>query len=246
MIEEQVLRNHAVRLQTSFRNILREYLQHLFLTDFYKKDGSRNFLFKGGTALRIVFDSPRFSEDLDFSGLKNSVNYEKILEEVLLNFYFESIETNLIESKPTSGGHLAILGFNLFGEELELRNEISFRPQKDLTRETAMNASKITPAYIIYLLDKRIIVKEKVDALITRQKSRDFFDLYFILRSEELRRVLRIKSQKRTKIVSLLAKQNKAKIAKELKRLLPKSFWGLIKDLPGALKRELERKDLTS
>ena len=196
--------------------------------------------------MRIAFGSPRFSEDLDFSGLKNSINYEKILEEVLLNFSFENIKTDLIESKPTAGGHLAILGFDLLGEKLELRNEISFRPQKVLAKETAMITSKIAPAYKIYLLDRKTIVKEKVNALITRQKPRDFFDLYFILRNEELRRALKLKPQERKKVTSLLKKQNKAEISRELKRLLPKSFWRLIKDLPAVLKRELERKALTS
>lgn len=36
----------------------------------YEKEESSNILFKGGTALKIVYGSPRFSEDLDFSGTK--------------------------------------------------------------------------------------------------------------------------------------------------------------------------------
>lgn len=204
MIEKQALQNYAVKLQTSFRNVLREYLQHLFLTNFYKKEVSQNFLFKGGTALKLVFGSPRFSEDLDFSSFKDSGNYEKILEDVLLNFSFENIETDLIESKPTSGGHLAILELGLLGEKIELRNEISFRAQKMLSKETAMIASKITPAYKVYLLDRKMMVKEKINALVTRQKPRDFFDLYFILRNDELRRSVELELQERKKVISLL------------------------------------------
>ena len=40
----------------------------IFLSYLYQEPGSEKLLFKGGTALRIVFKSPRFSEDLDFSG----------------------------------------------------------------------------------------------------------------------------------------------------------------------------------
>lgn len=240
MIEKQTFQNYAIKQQTNLGNVLREYLQHLFLTYFYQKEISQNFLFKGGTALKLVFGSPRFSEDLDFSGLKNSGNYEKILEEVLLNFSFENIEVDLIESKPTSGGHLAILEFNLLGEKLELRNEISFRPQRFLARETTIIASEITPAYKIFLLDRRMMVKEKIEALLTRQKPRDFFDLYFILRKEELRQVLELEAEQRKKIISYLKEQDKKIISNELKRLLPKSFWSVIKDLPQALKREIE------
>ena len=117
MIEKSALQAAATKTQTTFANLLREYLQHLFLTSFYKRAGSENFLFKGGTALKLIFGSPRFSEDLDFSGLKNSVSYEKILENVLADFSFENLEVDLIESKSSSGGHLAILTVAVFGEK---------------------------------------------------------------------------------------------------------------------------------
>lgn len=50
-----------------FPNVIREYFQHLFLSQLYKLEGTENLLFKGGTALRMIYGSPRFSEDLDFS-----------------------------------------------------------------------------------------------------------------------------------------------------------------------------------
>jgi predicted nucleotidyltransferase component of viral defense system len=68
MIETETLENIAKKEQTAvFPNIIREYIQHLFLTELYQLSGSEKLLFKGGTALRIVYHSPRFSEDLDFS-----------------------------------------------------------------------------------------------------------------------------------------------------------------------------------
>ena len=56
-----------------FPNIVREYFQHIFLSELYKLPNAQKLLFKGGTALRIVYGSPRFSEDLDFSlfGISN-------------------------------------------------------------------------------------------------------------------------------------------------------------------------------
>ena len=53
--------------QTSVQNVVREYCQHLFLSFLYQNPGSEKLLFKGGTALRIILKSPRFSEDLDFT-----------------------------------------------------------------------------------------------------------------------------------------------------------------------------------
>ena len=50
-----------------FPNIVREYFQNVFLAKLYTLSEAEKMLFKGGTALRILYGSPRFSEDLDFS-----------------------------------------------------------------------------------------------------------------------------------------------------------------------------------
>lgn len=107
MLDKIFLQKLAVKIQTSYGNVGREYIQHLFLRSFYTKSGSQNFLFKGGTSLRFVFGSPRFSQDLDFTGVKNGKNYEKVLEETLYDLSNEGIKVELTESKPTTGGHLA-------------------------------------------------------------------------------------------------------------------------------------------
>jgi predicted nucleotidyltransferase component of viral defense system len=84
-------------------------------------------------------------------------------------------------------------------------------------------------------------VAEKARALITRQKPRDIFDLYFILRNEQLRKWLKLTEEEREMILSLLKEKDKREINRELKNLLPKSFWPIIKDLPMVLKWELGR-----
>ena len=43
----------------------RDYLQHLLLMLLYSR--SQALIFKGGTALRLVYRGGRYSEDLDFS-----------------------------------------------------------------------------------------------------------------------------------------------------------------------------------
>ena len=68
MISQESLTQAARSQQTTELNVAREHCQHLFLSAFYRQAGSEQAMFKGGTALRIVFGSPRFSEDLDFSG----------------------------------------------------------------------------------------------------------------------------------------------------------------------------------
>lgn len=48
------------------RNLLKQELQGLVLNFVYSSNYNRSFLLKGGTCLRLCFDLPRLSEDLDF------------------------------------------------------------------------------------------------------------------------------------------------------------------------------------
>jgi predicted nucleotidyltransferase component of viral defense system len=48
-------------------NFVREFLQELILQIIDRKGYFKNLAFVGGTALRTIYDLPRFSEDLDFS-----------------------------------------------------------------------------------------------------------------------------------------------------------------------------------
>ncbi len=245
MLDRNFLQNLATKSEASFQNIIREYTQHLFLRSFYTKKGSPNFLFKGGTALRIVFGSPRFSEDLDFTGVGRSRDYEKVLEETLLDLSSEGINIELTESKTTSGGHLANMIVNLFEEKVKIQNQISFRESglrlREASKTNAENmvvTTNLAPSYSIFLLDRAILVEEKIKALIERAKPRDFFDLYFILRKEELRRVIKIDGLQRKQILAQVEIQSRRELERELKELLPRSFWRVINDLPAALKRE--------
>ena len=114
MLDSEYLKKLAPKFQTRQENIVREYLQHLFLSSLYKTKGSENIFFKGGSALRILYQSPRFSEDLAFSG-KNFLfrrKIESIFLEILSQIEKENIKIDLRESKFTSGGYLGILRYN--------------------------------------------------------------------------------------------------------------------------------------
>lgn len=239
MLNKIFLHDLAVKNETSSENIAREYVQHLFLRSFYSKEKSQNFLFKGGTALRIAFGSPRFSQDLDFTGVNNGGSYEKVLEETIYDLSGEGLNINLLESKSTTGGYLANIEVGLSDEIVEIKNQISFRDNREKADENIVIVSNFVPSYNIFLLDRAILVNEKAKALIERAKPRDFFDLYYILRHESLRKVLKLDLGQREKIIKRIISQDKKRLETELKNLLPKSFLRVIEDLPGALKKEM-------
>src|SRR3989339_648989 len=62
--------------------IEREYLQLVFLSYLYQRKEARHIYFKGGTAIRLLFGSARFSEDLDFSTTYSKKEIKKIVKDV--------------------------------------------------------------------------------------------------------------------------------------------------------------------
>lgn len=242
MLNKGFLEKLAIKKQISVENVVREYAQNLFLSHFYTLVGSENILFKGGTALKLVFSSPRYSGDLDFTGLEDGRLYENLLGKVMVWFADRGVGLDLVEAKQTSGGHLSILRVGILDRNLEIKSEVSFRKTgAPVGRESVVINPEYIPPYSAYILSPSDLVREKIEALLVRSKPRDFFDLYFILRSPALRQQLKLEEEQRSEIVGLLGKQDKKVLREDLKDLLPKSFWPTISDLPTALERELRR-----
>ena len=61
----------AQKSSTTKYNAMREYLQAYILRIMHNRGAFQSTAFVGGTALRFLYDLPRFSEDLDFSSYKN-------------------------------------------------------------------------------------------------------------------------------------------------------------------------------
>lgn len=228
MLDFKVIKDLSVRYQTTTVNIIREYFQHLFLSYFYQEKGSENFLFKGGTALRIVYNSPRFSSDLDFTGIKNGKKYENIIENVIYKLNISGINVEIKESKKTSGGWLAVFKIKIYDLELNIVNEISYRKSNVFKGDLILVSSEFVSPYSLYLIDPKILVDEKINALLTRQKPRDYFDFYFILRDLRLRKFYNSKCNQ--KIFAVIKKANDSFLKKELELLLPINYRPILKD----------------
>lgn len=236
MISKEFIKKLAIKYQTTELNIKREYIQHLFLSYFYQTPESTNVFFKGGTALKIIYQSPRFSEDLDFSSCINKKQIEDLIIMTLQEIRREGVDVEIIESKKTSGGYLAKLIFHLGEDRIGMMIQISQR-SKNKKSETITIVNDFLPAYILVMLEKEELIKEKVIALLTRGKPRDFYDLYFILRANLL------PSKEKKLLVDVLAKVKKTKIDfnRELKFFLPKNHWLMIKNFKMNLEKEILR-----
>lgn len=235
MITQDQITTIANRHQTLELNIGREYLQHLFLSYFYQQPQTSTVFFKGGTALRIIYHSPRFSEDLDFgSTLQDHKLLEQAIVQTLEAIEREGIATNLQEAKKTSGGYLSIITFQVRDQITSIRLEISLRGINN-TGEIITIASDFLPPYPIMALRQDQLIDEKIQALLTRRKPRDFYDLYFILRS----RLLPPQKKNILSQVLKILEHSDINFETELKHFLPKSHWAVIRDLKHILEREI-------
>lgn len=67
-------------------NLLREHLHHVLLQEADRKNAFSQLCFVGGTALRLIYQLDRFSEDLDFSLLLKSASifhFKKLVSQIL-------------------------------------------------------------------------------------------------------------------------------------------------------------------
>ena len=237
MISSFAIQDLSKKLQTTELNIRREYVQHLFLSHFYHQKEAEQFFFKGGTALRIVFNSPLFSEDLNFSAeLYNTKHIEDAIVSTLNEIARKGIDTEIVESKETTGGYLANISFRIGNDHITVLLQFSKRQSKD-TSEVVTVVGDFIPPYSITLLDRKHLANEKIQALLTRSKPRDFYDLYYLIRSNLI-------DQEQRKLLTQAKKKletTKINFGLELKQFLPKSHWPIIKDLKNSLSREIGR-----
>lgn len=164
--------------------ILKEYLQLIFLNYLYQEKISSHICFKGGTAIHLLLDSPRFSEDLDFS---TNLAREQII--MTIKLIAKKIKKELPEAK------ISLLYKGRKSVRFKLKySSVSYKyPQVikiDFTQKEKLGKILTSPLVtkfplvvfpIVTHFSKEEILAEKIRALLTRAKGRDIFDLWFLL-----------------------------------------------------------------
>lgn len=240
MISLDKIKELTKKYQTETRNVIREYIQHEFLKFFYQTPESKNILFKGGTALRIIYQSPRFSEDLDFTGM-NIFSY-RLIESPFIDaarqLEKEGIDIELKEAKQTTGGYLGIILYQIFNISEQMKFEISLRKGKTIKQEIDTIITDYVPPYTIAHVGGQEIVNGKIAALLDRSKPRDFYDLYFILRHPHLHQYIKKEDYKK---INFLIDTTKINFKSDLAPLLPASHQMILKDFKNNLRKEIRR-----
>lgn len=238
MISRETIKKMALEYKTTEINIAREYVQHLFLSLLYQEKNSDRILFKGGTALRIVFQSPRFSEDLDFSGFGIDIGMiETLLVSVMDKIYKTGVDVEISESKKTSGGYIGALVLDFSGYQTRILVEISLRKRKAVKGEPVLVAGEFLPPYTIAMLPRTVLVDEKLAAVLSRAKPRDYYDLYFLLRKG----LIAVEQRRYLRSVKIRLQQEKISVEKELRDFLPLDQQKIMRNFNEILLKEIKR-----
>jgi len=160
-------------------HIEKDYFQDLFLFHLYKK--TNILVFKGGTALYKIYTLPRFSEDIDFSILKKT-DVESLVSDVA-----NKIGAKIKSMKKMQNSVLIKIGFDgILTSYNTLRMDVSLK-----NVVFGYDVKYYIPSYIdinpfsLRILNLKEILAEKIHSIFAREKARDLYDLFFLLRFVE-------------------------------------------------------------
>lgn len=181
MITQEQVGALAARHKINETVIFREYLQLLFLQKLYQKKPSRGILFKGGTAIHLIFHAPRFSEDLDFSVVLNEPEFDAYILGILKRMEDEEGLT-WKERKSLAGRQFLLTAEGLLPYKVHISLDFSFR-EEVFSNELALIQTTYPVLFTSYAhhLSREELLAEKIRALMTRKKGRDLYDLWFLL-----------------------------------------------------------------
>ena len=153
------------------KGVIIEYLQYEVLDSLFKQRGSENLSFIGGTAIRIIHNSQRFSEDLDFDNF--GLNYNE----------FKEIMARALKE-------LELKGFSV--EERFLSKDKNYHCYikfKDILQSFDIAKDKKEKIFLSIDVEKKekigqseVLLSQKLLAILfrKREKGRDFYDTSFL------------------------------------------------------------------
>jgi predicted nucleotidyltransferase component of viral defense system len=225
--------------KTTELNVAREYVQHVLISSLFRNLHKQiKLAFKGGTALRIIWRSPRFSEDLDFTAWGTAYHVQGSLNDTMAEVEKAGLNIKLVESNKTSGGWFALAKTQVHEWSINIEWNISLRQVDQKSIVPTLITTPLWASYSLLALSAEQMAYEKVEALFRRRKPRDFFDIYFLLRNRlGVSEILKRKSQ----LIAEIKRLNANTVGRELRLFMPQNQWPVAKQLPKLLAMELNR-----
>ena len=231
--------------------IFQEQMQKAVLTSMSRQNVFRNLVFQGGTALRIFYNNPRFSEDLDFALIQNAetLDIEKILSKstsFISSFFpfLQQVTGQMQKKDDLLQRYVLTTQSNIAEQQIRLHVEVALIPSY---HHELRILSFPTLQPVVRVETREEILADKLLALGCRLylKGRDLWDIYFLTKEQELSVNWELiwkkahdynektqQVQKRLqKIATTLDTQGTAILDTEMKRFLPPSMFSTYQDM---------------
>lgn len=243
MLWEEIQNLSKNRVETT-QQTFQEHMQKTILTYLSQRTAFNQIVFQGGTALRIFYNNPRFSEDLDFVLKNPKEKYDLSKNTQSIKRYIESVYPFLEEIKTKSQKTNAKI-------QRTIIKTISEKPEQKIQIHIELaqipsyhNQPKILffpPFNPAVTVEKPLeILADKITALGLRDyiKGRDLWDIYHLTVEQQIKIDYKLVNQKikdyeyteeqylkklqNTK--ELLKTNGKNILENEMKRFLPKTL----------------------
>ena len=197
MITKRELQDFAQMKKLNLGNAEKDYLIDLALWSI-SKNIKNELVFKGGTCLYKFYKLDRFSEDIDFSAVRN-IDVNSLMNSLILDLErlgvksvihtkkepYNSVlitlrvEGPLYAGKPTTYANIGI--------DINMKSQVHVEPELLSYRSVYPEVTTVSAL----CMKKEEIFAEKIRAIMTRKRARDLFDLHFLIEngvhcSEEL------------------------------------------------------------
>ena len=192
MLTEEEIRRISKRRNMSVGLAEKDYVIEWLLKGIYESKIKDNLIFKGGTAIKKVYyqETWRFSHDLDFTALNlDKKNIKNQLEDVFGDIEGKSAIKLVFKSfHLTPGSIIANVQFSgPLNAKNRLRVDISF-DEKVITEPVSKIVASQYPDiahYHVNAYSLNEILAEKIRSILQRGKSRDYYDVWMLLKVEK-------------------------------------------------------------
>jgi predicted nucleotidyltransferase component of viral defense system len=178
------------------RNVARDYLQARILSALQGTGAFIPLAFHGGTALRFLYDTPRYSEDLDFALERDCEQYDfrAYLQDIRRMLQAEGYDV-VLKVNDRKAVHSALIRFPGLLHEMKLsphsEERLAIKIQVDTNPPAGAGlATTVIRRHVILQLqhhDRASLLAGKLHAILQRPylKGRDLYDLLWYLSDPE-------------------------------------------------------------
>ena len=251
MIDLITLKQLSDQKQIDQFTLLREILQISFLNEMFSFPETKDVYFKGGTCLKLIYQSNRFSGDLDFSTTINKSCLDSLVDASVkkMGKVFPGLSVKNEESLEGVTKKI-YLKTEISPQDLTIRLDFSQRENVLEPKQSVISTDLPVPSFtLVNHISNREILAEKYRAIMSRKKGRDIYDFWYLLTKKTLldKKLVQNKlnlygnKYEPAAFIEKIKKWNKEEIIQDVNKFLPKKDRDVLTTIREFLLKELDR-----